>query len=226
VDAVSYAAAAHQPAKQPVAGQSKQQQHRKNSPLIIGKRPSSDSSLPAISGRIVAAKPYLSKAVFCIDNVSTSVTDNDLKQFVASMNVTVLTCHAVKPRRSRWQRLAGITPTDRKAFCLCIPREESSILLNANIWPAHISISRWIFSQKTHHRPGVLVEEPVLIPTPPGGLPSEAISSVAVGDDLAGFGGPHCLTSGGLSSAEVQPGNVSSEDDMDATIIAHGDDLP
>ena len=34
----------------------------------------------------------MKKAVFCIDNLSTSVTEDDLKQFVAGRSVDVKSC--------------------------------------------------------------------------------------------------------------------------------------
>ena len=42
---------------------------------------------------MVAAKPYLSKAVFCIDNVAVDIDANDIHQFVTSFGVRVVTCH-------------------------------------------------------------------------------------------------------------------------------------
>jgi len=72
-----------------------------------------------------------------------------MAKFVAVMDIDVLGCYSVKPRRSPYQRIHGIEPQDRKAFRLCIPREDSARLLDPKKWPAHISVSHWIFKKKT-----------------------------------------------------------------------------
>jgi len=41
-----------------------------------------------------------------------------------------------------------------RTFRLCIPRDDCNKLLNAGMWPEHISISRWIFNKNP--RPYVL----------------------------------------------------------------------
>jgi len=95
---------------------------------------------------IVAAKPYISRAVCCIDNISTDATAED--SIVSKMGLTVLSRILCDPRRTRWQRMQGITPTDRNAFRICIPREESEKFLCADRWPAHIGITPWIFTKR------------------------------------------------------------------------------
>jgi len=94
------------------------------------------------------SKPYVGKAVFCIDNVITSATETDIERHIKRMGVIVLLCHAVQPRRSRWQRLRGIVPADRSTFRVCIPREQSHKLLVADAWPANITITAWRFAEK------------------------------------------------------------------------------
>ena len=94
----------------------------------------SDQYLPLDSGS--------KKAVFCIDNVDTDVTVNDIEQFVVDLSVKVISCHEVKPRRRRNEdRARG----DRKAFRLCIPDDDVAALLNDEKWPAYITISHWFF---------------------------------------------------------------------------------
>ena len=53
------------------------------------------------SAGIVAAKKLRKKSVFCVDNVSSCCTVEDMKSFVSNMSVEVLTCFQVKPRRRR-----------------------------------------------------------------------------------------------------------------------------
>ena len=96
------------------------------------------------SWKLSAAKPYVGKAVYCIDNVSVSTTANDLRQFVVKNGISVLSCFEVIPRRSQRMKLAGIVPTDRKAFRLCIASEDVNKLLNCELWPVHITVSKWV----------------------------------------------------------------------------------
>ena len=102
-----------------------------------------------------AAKPYVSKAVFCVDNVATNVDQASLTLFIESLGVRVITCCRVQPRRPQWQRRRNIFPDDRNTFRLCIPRTDCDKLLNADAWPEHILISQWIFSKNPRPNPDV-----------------------------------------------------------------------
>ena len=77
-------------------------------------------SKQVICQRFVAAKTIIKKAVFCVDNLSTSVTVDDLKQFVAGMSVDVISCFSVKPRRLRNETEPV---ADRAAFRFCIAEQ-------------------------------------------------------------------------------------------------------
>ena len=59
----------------------------------------SSSSSP--SAVIVAANKWYRKSVYYIDNVSSSVTENQMKDFIRSLSVRLVSCHAVQPRRRR-----------------------------------------------------------------------------------------------------------------------------
>jgi hypothetical protein len=146
-NAMNFAGAVAKPAKSEAAGNRLQPKRKQ---LFVGRMRTDGSTSTSAGGlpRITAAKPYIGKATFCVDNVAVDATEASLAYFVAAMGVDVLSCTAVKPRRSRWQFLHGITPSDRKTFCLCIPREDSSRLLNPARWPAHISLSPWVFKKK------------------------------------------------------------------------------
>ncbi len=111
------------------------------------------------TNNVIAAKTYFGKAVFCIDNVATSVFEDDMKSFVEAMNVRVLSCFLVQPRRPQWQRRRGIIPSDRHTFRLCIPRDDCEKLLNAEFWPEHISVSHWVFKKK--QQPSHLSEQDI-----------------------------------------------------------------
>ena len=143
VDRPSYTAVVQsqpQPQPQRVARQQQQPQRRKQV-SVIGRSRNTATSRVGNSSHIAAAKPYISKATFCIDNVSTGVSELAMAQFVAAMDIDVLGCYNVKPRRSAYQRSHGIEPKDRKAFRLCIPREDTARLMDPKKWPV-ISLFR------------------------------------------------------------------------------------
>jgi hypothetical protein len=103
-----------------------------------------------INDKVSAAKPFVSKTVYCIDNVSIKADVADIVSYVIKLGVLdVISCYEVQPRRSRWQRINNIVPTDRKAFRLCIPREDCNKILNEDAWPAHVSITAWRFNKKS-----------------------------------------------------------------------------
>jgi len=89
-----------------------------------------------------AANKIINKAVYCVDNVSTSVDIDDLCQFVRSMNVNVLSCFPAKPRRRQNESNLII---DRKAFRLCIDAADKDKLLDESKWPHSVIISEWYY---------------------------------------------------------------------------------
>lgn len=124
--------------------------NKRNAPRRSGKKIPMMIGTKSATGvdYITAAKPYVSKAVYCIDNVSTTVGVDIMQAFIGQNGVTVLSCHSVKPRRSWWQREAGVFPKGRNTFRVCIPREQRDKLLKPDIWPSHITITPWIFTKK------------------------------------------------------------------------------
>jgi len=52
-------------------------------------------------GIVAAARKFIKKSVFCIDNVSVSHTAEDIQSLVYSMAIDVVSCFEVKPRRRR-----------------------------------------------------------------------------------------------------------------------------
>jgi hypothetical protein len=98
-------------------------------------------------GSVSAARPYFSKATFCVDNVSTDVTELVLSKFVAAMDIDVLGCYQVNPRRTYFQRVHDIYP-NTSTFRVCIPLEDSKRFLDPKEWPAHVSVSWWTFKKK------------------------------------------------------------------------------
>jgi len=106
--------------------------------LLLGKSVNTDM-------KISAAKQIRKKAVFCVDNVSTDCSVDDIKSFVSGLSVKVLTCYEVKPRRRRGD---DEVISDRKAFRLCICDEDRNRLLDDSVWPDSVSISEWFFKSQ------------------------------------------------------------------------------
>jgi len=94
------------------------------------------------SGDITAAKSIIKKAVFCVDSVRTSCDANDLTRFIRSLNVSVISCFKVNPRRRR-DETGPIS--DRNAFRLCIAASDRDRLLDESKWPESVVISDWYF---------------------------------------------------------------------------------
>jgi hypothetical protein len=120
---------------------------RRGGPLVIGKL-STTGDINTCS--IVAARPLIQKAVFCIDNVDQSVSVEDICSFVSSLSVNVLSCFETKPRRRR----NSIPNDNHKAFRLCIAKDDRDRLLDASRWPAYISISDWYFKSSVQQADG------------------------------------------------------------------------
>jgi len=88
-----------------------QQCHRRGGRLLKG-------SASSVRGP-AAAKYFVDKAVYCVDNVDPSITTDDLAAFVQGMSVTVISCF--RAARRRFHGESGPI-TDRAAFrlhCSC-----------------------------------------------------------------------------------------------------------
>ena len=70
-------------------------------------------------------------------------------RFVSRLNVRVLLCFKVKPRRRRHE--TGPI-TDRNAFRLCIDASDRDRLLDESKWSKHIVISDWYHVNPTANR--------------------------------------------------------------------------
>jgi len=109
------------------------QTQRRRAPTMIGKSTTSSAS-------VAAAKQIRKKVVFCVDNVGTSYIADDIRSFVSSMSISVISSFEVKPRRRRNDEKET---TDRKAFRLCIWAEDQDRMLDPSKWPSSIVISAW-----------------------------------------------------------------------------------
>jgi len=146
------------------------EQRRRGRVMITGKA-------SATSQRITAAKQIIKKAVFCIDNLNPSLEVDDLRNFVNSLDVRVLTCFPVQPRRRRHEAEPVV---DRKAFRLCIADEDRIRLLDESKWPDSVVISQWYrldpVSRKKDQQPTNRLEE-VVITQPPMSTAAEPMIS-------------------------------------------------
>jgi len=88
--------------------------------------------------RIAAAKVFVDKAIFCVDNVHRSASVDDLKDFVTGLHVNVLSCYSTRPRRARGE---SRPVTDRSAFRLCVAAADRDRLLDSSKWPDSVVIS-------------------------------------------------------------------------------------
>ena len=80
--------------------------------------------------------------MFCVDNIDASYDADDVRSFVSSLSVTVVSCFQVKPRRRRDE--SGPV-SDRRAFRLCIDDADRDRLLDASMWPDSVIISQWYY---------------------------------------------------------------------------------
>ena len=196
---------------------------RKRAPIVIGRMHSSDMS------NIAAAKPYLAKSTFYIENLSTDVTTDNLESYIVSMGVEVLGCYAVKPRLSRWQRQHNMTTIDRKSFRVCVPREDSEQFLNPDRWPAHVAISRWIFKQRTDNQasndngrsstPAATTSRASVASQVDAAAAAGVQSTPVTADVDARSSSPRGNRTVGLRSSSSSSSNSSTAAELDATMI-------
>ena len=112
-------------------------QQRRSELLVFGKSTSRRG--------IYAAKALIRKAVFYVGNVNKECTEHDIVSFVKGMNVNVVSCFEVRPRR----RYVDDRCDDRKAFRLCISDDSSERMLDASWWPQSVIVSNWHFKQRS-----------------------------------------------------------------------------
>lgn len=120
---------------------------KRSTTLLVGKKKQQMDISNSSTEAVLAANPYLGKTVYCIDNVSTDVKKDDMRKFINDLGVHLISCFKVAPRRPTWWDKNKEYKPNRITFRVCIPKHESDILLNEDIWPEFISISTWIFKK-------------------------------------------------------------------------------
>ena len=161
---------------------------------MIGKSTTSSAS-------VAAAKQTRKKVVFCVDNVGTSYTADDIRAFVSSMSISVISCFEVKPCRKRNDE--GET-TDRKAFRLCIWAEDQDRTLDPSKWPRSIMISAWY--RKPQSQPQGPDDKRRRVVDRDGGAAEAAEAGGAIGG--------HHLSTNSLSGIEHMDNQVCFEVDL------------
>jgi len=97
----------------------------------------------SVSGsKVLAAKKIVKKAIYCIDNVNNNCSTEDLAAFVSTLNVQVISCFDVQPRRRRNDDITTMSSIRRK-FRLCIDAVDCSKLLDVAAWPESVLLSEW-----------------------------------------------------------------------------------
>jgi len=74
---------------------------------------------------IKAAKDITPKAIICVSNLNADTSCDEIKQFITSMDVRVLSCFVAKTRF-----------VATKAFRICINRDDKQRFLETGNWPS------------------------------------------------------------------------------------------
>ena len=114
--------------------------HRR--PLAVGHAPPRQDS-PGHVRLSAAPKQRIISSVFYIDNIDFSHDVDDIRSFVSSLSVRVLSCFEVKPRKRKYDCMPH-----RKAFRLCIFADDTDKLIDGNSWPQDVTVSEWFFKNK------------------------------------------------------------------------------
>jgi len=133
-----------------------------------------------------------------------------MEMFLRQNGISVVSCHAVQPRRSLWQRRRGIIPEDRAAFRICVAREDNDKLLNEDLWPAHVCVSSWRFKARDNALAGEQIETGAAATGEVIGLrgDDDARSTRCTTDDITQDNHSHRPPAG---SDDDQPGSANTE---------------
>jgi len=111
------------------------QQPPRRRPLILGKS--------MMSTNIAAARKLRKKAVFCVDNVKSTCTPDDIKYHVScKLSVNVISVFDAKSRRRQFDSTC-------KAFRLCVYHDDRECVSDPANWPDSVIISDWFFKSES-----------------------------------------------------------------------------
>jgi hypothetical protein len=92
----------------------------------------------ATGSAIISSGKVVNKRIFCVNNVDSKFTEEDIKTFLESNSIRVISCFPAKSKYS-----------GSKAFRVCITVESLDLFLNAHFWPQDVVITEWFFKPKT-----------------------------------------------------------------------------
>lgn len=164
-------------------------------PLIVGK-----AEKPSSNINVAAAHLWYKKSVFYVDNVSCSVTTDEMTEFIYNLQVRLVSCIEVKPRRRRHD----MEPPAYKAFRVCINSDDRQAFLDDNKWPAYVGISDWLF--KSNNSTTSTSVKKQHISDPPDAAESATTAAANTESTTAAV-------------TTRAPGNPTDSADMDTTII-------
>ena len=141
----------NQPVSQPInqLNNTERQRQQQRAPVMFGRATSRPTDT-----KVIAARRFRKKAVYCLDNINKDCTVDDIKSYVSKLSVEVFTCYKVKPRRRRSdaeENENGVEEISEKraAFRLCIAADDRDRLLDPVAWPDSIIISEWYFKHNS-----------------------------------------------------------------------------
>jgi hypothetical protein len=124
---------------------------KKKRVVVIGRKPversTNDNCTNDETLGVIAAAPRFRKSVYCVDNVSKQVTAKDLEAYIKRLQIQVITIHEVQTRLNGRERREGTNPADlnRRAFRVCINREDADKMIDPNNWYNSVAVSAWFF---------------------------------------------------------------------------------
>jgi hypothetical protein len=202
--------------------------NKRHKPLLVGKKQTGNDD----EYELKTAKRIASKAVFCVDNLDAAVTAADITSFVSSIGITVISCSSVQPRPSASQKLSHFKPANRNAFRLCVLRDDVDHLLDADVWPIDVTISKWCFKPRSdehmdrYGEPGDgALHGDMHLSAVGGSLSGQLASGTAPGGEVSGMN--YCgltLQSFSQPGLLVAGNNDAMPDDGEATILVDPED--
>lgn len=78
-----------------------------------------------------------------------SCTLDDMKTFISSLSVDLISCFDTKPRRRPHETAESVK--DRKGFRICINEDDCHKFLDPSVWPDSVSVSEWFFMQQAEN---------------------------------------------------------------------------
>jgi len=109
----------------------------------------------APTNKVVAAEQVVRKAVFIVDNVSTTASEEDIAIHAEKQGIHVLTVYKVDTRRTPSEIRQGIDAEElkskRHAFRVCIDRADVSNMLTKKNWFKGVIVDWWKFKPRNEN---------------------------------------------------------------------------